>query len=65
MGAAKKHPVATAADEPVAPGMVRLYSDNVGYQDFTTAHAEALLAYQVEKGYTHWGPPPNASDKPA
>lgn len=55
MGNTKKLPAAAAAPEP-DPEMVRLYSKDVGYQDFTPAHAKALLAYQESKGYIHWGP---------
>lgn len=49
---AKQQPTA-----PAAPEVVRLHSEDLGEtRDFTPAHAAALLAYQQEKGYTHWQP---------
>ena len=40
------------------PEVVKLKCDDLGIesQDFTPEHAEALLKFQTEKGYTHWQP---------
>jgi hypothetical protein len=58
--ASTKKTAAPQLPEKPAEGMVRLYSEDAGHQDFTPAHAHALLKYQEEKGYTHWGPAPDA-----
>jgi hypothetical protein len=62
--ATKKSTVPQLPDKP-AEGMVRLYSKDVGHQDFTEAHAKALLDYQEGKGYTHWGRVPESAAESA
>jgi hypothetical protein len=61
MATAKKIAAPQLPEKP-AEGMVRLFSQDVGFQDFTEAHAKALLKYQAEKGHAHWAP---AADAPA
>jgi hypothetical protein len=61
MATAKKIATPQLPDKP-AEGMVRLHSADVGFKDFTEAHAHALMKYQAEKGYAHWVP---ATDAPA
>ena len=40
------------------PDVVQLKCEDLGIksQDFTPAHAKALLELQASKGYTHWQP---------
>jgi hypothetical protein len=52
MATTKKN-AAAAAD--AAPDTVYLRSEELGEtRPFTPAHANALLAWQEGKGYTHW-----------
>lgn len=47
-----------ATPDTEAPEVVQLKCDALGIKskDFEPAHAKALLAFQVEKGYTDWQP---------
>jgi hypothetical protein len=46
-----------AADAEQTPDVVTLHCKELGKtQDFTPAHAKALLHLQETKGYDHWQP---------